>query len=465
MDNVLEWLPDGFYAVDRTWRITYLNSQFERMLRVKKEACLGRNLWESFPYLLQTECYELFQHAIRENVTVTFKRHDDVANRWLEATAHPSPSGLLIFLRDVTEQRLNEKALLQANERFRLAAKADAIYDWNIESNHLFWGDALRDLFGYRSDELQIAQWEAALHPDEKEGLLKGLANTLGDPAAGVWKQEYRLRKKNGEFCFAYERGYIVRNAEGRAVRMVGVLKNITGRKRLEQELQEQQRQMTAAAIAAQEKERSLISKELHDNVNQLLTSAKLYAGLGRNGAGDTSLMMDKTIGLVQQAIDEIRALSKRLSDPFITVKTLEDSVRELIELVSETHQISISLVTETPATVKASVDVKLAVYRILQEHLTNILKHAAATKVEVVLRNTEGAVTLAVSDDGKGFDKNKRSFGVGLSNMRSRTESLQGIFTIDSSPGKGCRLSVTFPNTLDSPLETGEHQAPGPFS
>lgn len=90
--------------------------------------------------------------------------------------------------------------------------------------------------------------------------------------------------------------------------------KNINERKRLERELMEQQRSLTAAVIAAQEQERSLISLELHDNVNQLLTSAKLYAGLGRDGVGDAGEMMGKSFTLVQTAIDEIRKLSRQLS-------------------------------------------------------------------------------------------------------------------------------------------------------
>jgi PAS domain S-box-containing protein len=222
--------------------------------------------------------------------------------------------------------------------------------------------------------------------------------------------------------------------------------KNINERKRLERELKEQQRQMTAAIIAAQEKERSLISKELHDNVNQLLTSAKLYAGLGRDGVGSTAAMIEKTISLLQEAIDEIRKLSKCLSAPFLNEVALEDSVRELVEIISNTNRISISLNTEISTQGGVSEDVKLAVYRIVQEHLTNILKHAEATAVDVELRQADEKVTLVITDNGKGFDTCKRSPGVGISNMRSRTESLMGVFCLDSESGKGCRLFVQLP-------------------
>ncbi len=222
--------------------------------------------------------------------------------------------------------------------------------------------------------------------------------------------------------------------------------KNINERKRMERELQEQQRGLTAAVIAAQEQERSLISQELHDNVNQLLTSAKLYAGLGRDGVGEAVEMMGKSITLIQTAIDEIRKLSKQLSVSFISTTALEDAIKELIETVAACNQLTITFHTEHFTPVPENENTKLAVYRILQEHLTNVVKHAEAKHVEITLQQSQDKVTLIVVDDGKGFDSTQQSEGIGLRNMRSRAESLMGIFTIDSQPGKGSTLFVQLP-------------------
>lgn len=222
--------------------------------------------------------------------------------------------------------------------------------------------------------------------------------------------------------------------------------KNINERKRLERELLEQQRGLTAAVIAAQEQERSLISQELHDNVNQVLTSAKLYAGLGRDGMGEAVEMMGKSITLIQAAIDEIRKLSKQLSVSFVSTTALEEAIKELIETVVACNQLKITLHTELFAPVLENENIKLAVYRILQEHLTNIVKHAEAKHVEVTLRQSQDKLTLIVVDDGKGFDTTQKSEGIGLRNMRSRAESLMGLFSIDSQPGKGSTLFVQLP-------------------
>ena len=224
--------------------------------------------------------------------------------------------------------------------------------------------------------------------------------------------------------------------------------KNINERKRLEEELKIQQRQHTAAVISAQEKERSLISEELHDNVNQLLTSAKLYAALGSSGGADPEEMLEKTVSLLQSAIDEIRKLSKRLSVSLVTKTGLEDAVRELVETIADANELSINLTMEFPSPLRAAADPQLAIYRILQEHLTNVSKHAGATWVDVNLRESDEKLTLTVVDNGSGFDVRKKAEGIGIANMRSRAESLMGIFVLDSEPGKGCTLLVQLPLT-----------------
>jgi PAS domain S-box-containing protein len=222
--------------------------------------------------------------------------------------------------------------------------------------------------------------------------------------------------------------------------------KNINERKRLERELLEQQRGLAAAVVAAQEQERSLISQELHDNVNQLLTSANLYACLGRDGVGDAAAMMGKSITLVQAAIDELRKLSKQLSVSFVSTTALEDAIKELIETVAASNQLTITFHTEICTSLHDNEQIKLAVYRILQEHLTNVVKHAEAKQVEVTLRQSRDKLTLVVVDHGKGFDTAKKAEGIGLRNMRSRAESLMGLFSIDSQPGKGSTLFVQLP-------------------
>ncbi|RYZ25677.1 MAG: sensor histidine kinase, partial [Chitinophagaceae bacterium] len=198
--------------------------------------------------------------------------------------------------------------------------------------------------------------------------------------------------------------------------------------------------------ISAQEQERFEIGQELHDNVNQILTSAKLYAAQSRDEKKDTGQMIEKTISLLQNAIDEIRKLSKRLSASIITDMPLEDAMRELVDTVAAASKLKINLQSLPLKSSLNSPELKLAVYRILQEQLTNITKHAGASNIDITLRQSEERLTLIIVDDGRGFDATQKTEGVGLTNMQSRAESLMGTLTFSSQPGKGTTVIVQLP-------------------
>lgn len=311
----------------------------------------------------------------------------------------------------------------------------DGFYAIDPNGTVLYWNKAAEEMLGKSKDEV-IGKSLWACFPDGKALNFYTFYQQAFQEQKTIHFEGYYPPRNTWAEMSVYP------SANGLSV----YFKNINERKRLERELLEQQRGLTAAVIAAQEQERSLISQELHDNVNQLLTSAKLYAGLGGDGVGNAAEMMEKSITLIQTAIDEIRKLSKQLSVSFVSTTALEDAIKELIDTVAACNQLTITFHTELFTSVRENENIKLAVYRILQEHLTNVVKHAEAKHVEVTLRQSQDKLTLTVVDDGKGFDTAQKSEGIGLRNMRSRAESLMGIFSIDSQPGKGSTLFVQLP-------------------
>jgi len=225
--------------------------------------------------------------------------------------------------------------------------------------------------------------------------------------------------------------------------------RDITDQKKIENELEVHKKQVnkkiTAAVIQAQENERSQISRELHDNVNQVLTTVKLYIELCANDLGNKELM-HKSINLLQSCIDEIRSLSKQLSAPSLGNISLKESVKDLVKTMAATGKSKIQLNTKGIQDIKVNKELHLAIYRILQEHLTNILKHASAKNVRIVINYLDDEIILKVSDDGEGFNLKDTPKGIGIDNMISRAESLGGRLTINSAPGLGCVLIVHLP-------------------
>ncbi|MEJ7913538.1 MAG: PAS domain S-box protein [Chitinophagaceae bacterium] len=214
----------------------------------------------------------------------------------------------------------------------------------------------------------------------------------------------------------------------------------------LDQELELRQRKITTAVIQAQEAERAIIGQELHDNVNQVLTTVKLYTELCLDGNFNNIALLDKSVHLLNASINEIRALSKRLSAPTLGNILLKDSISELVDAINDTNKLEIRLHADDLENHEVNPEIHMAVYRIFQEHFTNILKHAEAQYVDVFCTKSESDLQIRVIDGGKGFDPIKRRKGIGITNMISRAESVKGELVIESSPGHGCTLAVRIP-------------------
>jgi signal transduction histidine kinase len=263
-------------------------------------------------------------------------------------------------------------------------------------------------------------------------------------------KEPYRVEilnyKKNGEPYWAEVQGQPLFDNEGNIQQFFSIETDITERKNLEKQLEMQRKKLTADVISAQEKERSQIGLELHDNVNQVLTTVKLYTELCRDGIGNTSEILDKSTKLLQESINEIRSLSKRLSAPSLGNIKLKDSIKELVDSVSATDKIYISFDGCKIQDLEVSKDLHMTIYRILQEHFTNILRHSKASKVKVALKLEKANLVLQVKDNGKGFDPCQKFAGIGITNMVTRAESIKGNLSINSAPGKGCKLLARFP-------------------
>lgn len=215
--------------------------------------------------------------------------------------------------------------------------------------------------------------------------------------------------------------------------------------RRLMQEQKRYQRRLTKEIILAQEREREAIGYELHDNVNQILTTVKLFMEMATHHPDMRDQLLPQAIYHVQECIGEIRHLSHALSAPTLGTKSLVDSVKALVETVEASSRLRIRFQHENYTT-PIPKDQKLALYRILQEQLNNVVKHAAATEVIIQLSQHGGTTVLTIKDDGKGFTPDDNQEGIGFTNMLSRAKVFNGEMKVQSSPGKGCMVYVSIP-------------------
>jgi PAS domain S-box-containing protein len=260
----------------------------------------------------------------------------------------------------------------------------------------------------------------------------------------GVWKHI----KKNGEPIFVEIASHKIEYMNRKAVLVLA--NDVTERIRLEKELHEQgvlkQKQITEAVILAQERERTEIGKELHDNVNQILGATSLYINTAMTDETIRQDLLERSVEFINKAINEIRKISKSLITPGIREIGLIESIEDIIEdfKMGTTMRIDFNK-RDFP---EESIDDhrKLTIFRIIQEQLNNIIKHAKASEALISLRVEGDTILLIVADNGRGFDTSKHRKGVGITNIISRTELFNGKVSIGSSPGEGCVLTVSLP-------------------
>lgn len=205
------------------------------------------------------------------------------------------------------------------------------------------------------------------------------------------------------------------------------------------------QQEITAAVLTAQENERTALGQELHDNINQLLTGVTLFLNVAITNPAKRDELLVKCKDNLLLATEEIRKLSRALITPGLKSLSLAQSMEELIKDVKlGNSSMQVDFQYNDLDESHLADDQKVAIYRIAQEQLNNIIKHAAATAVRITLSTREGSVYLEIADNGKGFDPEARRKGVGITNITSRAELYNGSVNIQSAPGKGCSLKVT---------------------
>ncbi|WP_165871569.1 PAS domain-containing sensor histidine kinase [Flaviaesturariibacter flavus] len=212
------------------------------------------------------------------------------------------------------------------------------------------------------------------------------------------------------------------------------------------------QRDIARASITVQEKERNEIGRELHDNVNQILTSVKLHLEfMGQPGA-DTEKHRGISLNMVSSVIQEIRRLSRSLVPPTLDDVGLIPSIADLAEGINTLGGMQVLFKLEGFEEDVLPAGLKLTVLRIIQEQTTNILKYAKATETRIELRQEGSHLYLGVSDNGVGFDPQQVRRGMGLTNITNRADIYHGELHLRALPGEGCLLEVHF--DLDKVLE-----------
>lgn len=259
---------------------------------------------------------------------------------------------------------------------------------------------------------------------------------------------EISYPQHSGIFNWYYVRWLPISNGDNIYGLMMAV-SDITEKKLLHEKLEEErlkkQMEITGAVITAQENERHAIGLELHDNVNQLLATAQIFACLAKFAKGKKTLdYLDEVDKHLTNAINEIRNLSHSMIPPLVDGSGLLDSLCYLVQTIRKVSDLTIKSEFKLDESLISN-QLKLAIYRIVQEQLNNVLKHAKACSIILQLIQDNDKIMLSIKDNGVGFNPDVKSNGIGLVNIRTRASLANGKVEVISSPGNGCELIVNF--------------------
>jgi PAS domain S-box-containing protein len=355
---------------------------------------------------------------------------------------NPTPTMPIVAFPDANQIRHSADGSITSEERLKIiaAVSADAIYDWDIASGITRWNHGMRTLFGYPVDDEQAhLWWQEQVHPDDRQRTVESIEITLANRDR-IWTCEYRYRRADDSYAHVLDRGYVIYDAEGRPLRMIGAMVDATDRILLAEA-------QTRAAL----EERQRLARDLHDSVTQSLYSLTLLAEAARRWAVAGSLEQVEThlsrLGeTAQQSLKEMRLLVYELRPAALEKEGLAGALQQRLDAVEKRAGIKARLLANGLIELPPAVEEGL--YRIAQEALNNSLKHARATAVTVTLQREASGVRLEIADNGQGLNPDHLADkgGMGLDNIHERARRLNGRVNIESEPGKGTVVGVLVP-------------------
>ena len=450
--------PNLAWVVDEDANLVFASQSFYQYFGLDEKKAINKNIVELVPPGVAKALYEKHIQVIQKGVPAELIEKV----QWADGTSFvfhinifpiegitnkKMLGGYAVNLADKFEI---EKQLEEANGRLLLLTRAttDAIWEWDMQTSHIFRNDALMDMIGYHLEEPKgLSWWLRRIHPEDRNRISDKVKDTT-EKGLQSWEDEYRFKCADGNYNHMHDKGYVVYE-NGLPVKMIGSLQDITGLKELENQLMEEklqrQKEISETVIRVQEKERTRIGHELHDNVNQILSTVKLFIDMLTPAGQEEKEIKKKSLDYIVTAIDEIRKLSKELVEPQLNQNGLVASIDTLVEDIHLSTCIKIKF-THNQENDLLSPGKKVTLFRIIQEQLKNILKHSKANQVDINLQSTVSTTNLTIRDNGIGFDLRQTHRGIGLSNIYERTRFYNGSVDIQTTLGKGCCLNISIP-------------------
>ncbi len=359
--------------------------------------------------------------------------------------ADASPPAVVFTMREISERKRAEATLRESEERLTLAfaGAQEGVWDWNLVTGDVVYSPRWKQMLGYADDEIEphVSAWERLLHPGDMPRAQE--VNASVARGADAYEGEFRLLHKDGHYVQVLSRGYPVRREPGGpVVRIVGTHFDLTERRQAEAE--RARTELLSRLVFAQEDERRRIAREMHDQFGEQLTAlSRGIVALKEASARSPEIagLVDSLETIARQIDRDVDQLVWELRPTALDDLGLRAALANYVQDWSRRVNIPAELHTTGLLDDRLASEAETTLYRIAQEALTNIAKHARAQRVGVILERQADSVLLIVEDDGVGFDAGEEGApgqGFGLLGMQERAALVGATVEIESTPGKG---------------------------
>lgn len=461
-----------------------LYAQMGQISKAKKMLLDGLKLSNTFNIVFTKFkcCYLLYELYKQENDPIKSLKYLETYLKLKEAVINTQTLKVIENYEMITKMRLLEKKSRQQmkiadeqiklnNERYELATKAtkDVIWDWDIEKNRIYRSANYETIFGYDHPQVPVLfkSWTELVHDDDRNRIIESINNSIQNEHSHVWEDEYRYCKLNGELAYVMDRGYIIRDANGRATRMVGAMMDVSAQK-------------------VNEKEKEKITNDLIQRNKDLeqfayIISHNLRAPVA-NILGFSELLKDP-----ENTVDESQDFINSISHSAITLDGVISDLNTILQIKSEISETKkkirfSDLVSDIQLSIKGIIEsedvnirtnfnaineftcLKSYMYSIFYNLITNAIKYRQADKkpvLEIKSAVLNGRLNLSFKDNGQGIDLAKRGNqvfglykrfhpniegrGVGLYMTKTQVETLGGRISLKSEVNKGSEFIIEF--------------------
>ncbi len=439
-----------------------MNPAAEKIEKLSKSELIHKRLSEIVPKDLNKGLFDIYKQVWQsgepQEYLFTFYQDADKISGWRKNYIYKLPSGEIVSIFDDTSEKIaSEEALKESEERYRGFVQnfKGIAFRWTVDYIPLLFHGSVKEITGYQEEDFtqKRIKWGDIIHPKDMESI-KAQSELVGIMPNYEHDFEYRIIRRDGETVWVHEHLQNICDEDGNLQYIQGTIYNITERKKAEFDLKRSQEQLRNLAMhleTAREEEKKRIALEIHDELGHALTALKLdLAWLLKKKFLRREALLDKIrtmYEIIESTIRKVRLISTELRpsvlDHFGLVAAIEWQAKEFQKRTACRTRLTIS-----PQEINADEYRKTALFRIFQEILTNVARHANASRVDVNLEMKNGTLELKVSDNGKGIKqeqiKDVKSFG--LIGMYERTNAMGGHLTISGISGIGTTVTVKIP-------------------